>query len=121
MTSKPFRLSLLVGCLVAAAGAMIAIPVVAAELKRVAGHTVEVKKNKKSGEEALVVDGRELHTNQYVNLDDAYAFDGTNALVGSSSEGGNMCDSSPFVLSFPAGGGAPRLDGPLDSCATVTH
>ena len=40
--------------------------------------------------------------------------------VGVASNGGNMCDAAPFVLSFPPHGPV-RLDGPLDSCNSVNH
>ncbi|MGX5721729.1 hypothetical protein [Shinella zoogloeoides] len=92
-------------------------PVHAVELEKIAGHTVEIRE--KDFEKVLVVDGRELHTNQIVFLDDVYAFGDTVALVGTSSGGGNACDGAPFVLSFP-GRGAPRIDGPIDSCVSVS-
>jgi hypothetical protein len=104
----------LVGALLAAA----VLPVWAAEITSLAGHTVEIKE--RDSEKSLVVDGRELHRNQFILLDEAYAFGQTLVVVGSSSAGGNACDSAPFVLSFPQGGAA-RLDGPLDSCTSVTH
>lgn len=90
----------------------------AVELEKIAGHTVEIKE--RDFEKVLSIDGRELHTNQIIFLDDIYAFGGTVVVVGTSSGGGNACDGSPFVVSFPEKG-APRIDGPLDSCAPVSH
>lgn len=89
----------------------------AVELEKIAGHTVEIQE--RDFEKALIVDGRELHRNQIVFLDDVYALDDTTVLVGTSSGGGNACDGSPFVLSFPRSG-APRIDGPIDSCTPVS-
>ncbi len=89
----------------------------ALELEKVAGHTVEIQE--KDFEKALIVDGRELHKNQIVFLNDVYAFGDITVLVGTSSGGGNACDGSPFVLSFPRSG-APRIDGPIDNCASVS-
>jgi hypothetical protein len=90
----------------------------AAEIRKLAGHAVEVKEA--DTEKSLTVDGRELHRNQLIFLDDIYGFASTLIVVGSSSAGGNACDSAPFVLSFP-NGGAPRFDGPLETCMSVDH
>lgn len=89
----------------------------AVELEKIAGRTVEIQE--KDFEKALIVDGRELHKNQIVFLDDVYAFGDTTVLVGTSSGGGNACAGSPFVLSFPGRGG-PRIDGPIENCASVS-
>lgn len=90
----------------------------AVELEKIAGRTIEIKE--RDFEKVLTVDGRELHTNALIFLDDVYAFGGTVVVVGTSSVGGNACEGSPFVLSFPEKG-APRIDGPLDSCTPVSH
>lgn len=90
----------------------------AVELEKIAGRTIEIKE--RDFEKVLTVDGRELHTNAIIFLDDVYAFDGTVVVVGTSSGGGNVCEGAPFVLSFPDKG-APRIDGPLDSCTPVSH
>lgn len=88
----------------------------AIEVGRVAGHSVEVKKE--DFDAALSVDGRVLHKNSIILFDEIVSINGVLALVGSSSPGGNACDGSPFVLSFAA---TPRLDGPVDSCASIEH
>lgn len=108
---RVFALSL-IGLLAGAA-----LPAKGVELEKIAGHTVEIRE--KDFEKVLTVDGRDLHTNQIVFLDDIHAFKDTVVIVGTSSAGGNACDGSPFVLSFPKGG-APRLDGPIESCAPVS-
>lgn len=111
-------------CIAAVSMLLVALPVaispaIALDLDRIAGHTVELRG--KEMDKTLVVDGRVIHSDRIILFDDLYALDGTLALVGESSGGGNACDASPFVLSFPEGGGAPRLDGPLENCMTVTH
>lgn len=90
----------------------------AIEIRSIAGHTVEVRE--KDFQKALFVDGREIHANEYITFDSAYALGGSIAIVGSSSPGGNACNSSPFILSFPSGG-SPRFDGPLENCLAVEH
>ncbi len=90
----------------------------AIEIREIAGHRVQVLE--KELQKALVVDDREIHVDQYITFDAAYALSGSLVLIGSSSAGGNACDGSPFVLSFPAGAN-PRFDGPLESCAIVEH
>ncbi|MFN7090294.1 MAG: hypothetical protein ACK4P4_07065 [Allorhizobium sp.] len=90
----------------------------AIEIRSIAGHTVEVRE--KDFQKALFVNGREIHTNEYITFDSAYVLSGSIAIVGSSSPGGNACNSSPFVLSFPAGG-SPRFDGPLETCFAVDY
>jgi hypothetical protein len=90
----------------------------AIEIDAIAGHSVQVVE--KDFQKALVVDGREIHVDQYISFEAAYALGGSLVLVGSSSAGGNACEATPFVLSFP-GSGKPRLDGPLESCALISH
>ncbi|MDP9839870.1 hypothetical protein J2T09_004650 [Neorhizobium huautlense] len=93
-----------------------ATPAQAIEVGRVAGHSVEIKKE--DFEAALSVDGRQLHKNSIILFDEIVSINGVLALVGSSSPGGNACDGSPFVLSFAE---TPRLDGPIDSCVSIEH
>lgn len=90
----------------------------AIEISEVAGHRVQVLE--KEFQKALMVDDREIHVDQYITFDAAYALSGSLVLIGSSSAGGNACDGSPFVLSFSAGAN-PRFDGPLESCSIVEH
>ena len=52
-------------------------------------------------------------------LDQIAIVGGIPVLIGGTSDGGNSCDGSPFVLSFPTGA-PPRFDGPIDSCSKVT-
>ncbi|WP_217570373.1 hypothetical protein [Mesorhizobium sp. GbtcB19] len=90
-----------------------------AEELRMFGHDVSILKNKDQTQDQLSVDGKVIHADEYISFDEVAIVDGTPAVIGESSPGGNACDASPFVLSFPPGK-APRLDGPLDSCATIT-
>lgn len=71
-------------------------------------------------ERALKIDGRELHRNAILLFDGLIIVSGVPALIGSSSNGGNACDSSPFVVSFPPEG-KPRFDGPIEACAYIQH
>lgn len=88
---------------------------------RAFGHDISILKNKVGQtQDQLSVDGKVIHTNEYVSFDEIAVVNGTPLIVGDSSPGGNACDASPFVLSFPAGK-APRLDGPLESCAVVSR
>ncbi|MGH6945327.1 MAG: hypothetical protein ACREH6_14035, partial [Geminicoccaceae bacterium] len=72
------------------------------------------------GEQKLVVDGREVLENWSLNLEASAIVDGIGILIGISNTGGNACDVSPFVLSFPPDQPA-RIDGPLANCRVVTY
>lgn len=66
-------------------------------------------------EQVLTIDGREVLKDAILNIEDIHLISGTPAIVGSSSAGGNACDSAPFVVSFPRDAN-PRVDGPIESC-----
>lgn len=68
---------------------------------------------------SLRIDDREVLKNYYVDLDEVHVVGGIGVIVGISSAGGNACEGSPFVVSFPKDAN-PRVDGPLDSCYPVT-
>jgi hypothetical protein len=87
-------------------------------MQTIAGHKVEIVGA--HGTERLKVDGRVVHRNGYISIDEVQRIGGVDVAIGSSSNGGNACDVAPFVLSF-AKGKKPRLDGPLGTCKTVTH
>lgn len=99
------------------ATAFIAMPVNAAEFNMTLfGHAVSISP---SGDQfKLEIDGRQVLKNYYLDLDDIYLVGTTPAVIGTSSGGGNACEGSPFVISFPTDG-APRVDGPLDTCFGV--
>ncbi|MFD1745036.1 hypothetical protein ACFSE1_06120 [Rhizobium helianthi] len=84
---------------------------------RLFGHRVSIAKSN-DDQFSLKVDDREIHRNYFVDIDDVHVVGGTPVAVGASSGGGNACESSPFVLSFPEGQNA-RIDGPLDNCMPV--
>ncbi len=88
--------------------------------RTVSGHRVAVAPGRKALEEVLTVDGKVVHRNAFITIEEATSVGGAHVVVGSSSNGGNACDGSPFVLSFQRGGRL-RLDGPLKSCKSVTH
>ena len=71
-------------------------------------------------ERKLQINGRVVLTNAIVTFSEVMSVNGIPALIGESSNGGNACDASPFIISFPTAG-APRLDGPLDVCAEVKY
>lgn len=78
------------------------------------GHAVEILKTA-DDQEQLAVDKKVLLKDQYISLEEVATVDGVPSVVGQRSAGGNICDGSAFILSFPRN--APvRIDGPLDSC-----
>lgn len=90
----------------------------ALDIQKINGHEVSIKED--DFDKVLQVDGLEMHRNMYVSLEEMATVSGVPVIVGSSSNGGNACDSSPFVLSVPSGTKA-QFDGPLDSCSTISH
>jgi len=82
------------------------------------GHSIEIKVIEPDNDEALFVDGKQLLTKHFIDLDKNGRIGATDFVIGSSSDGGNACDESPFVLRFTANEPV-RLDGPLHSCWTV--
>lgn len=88
----------------------------AEDLSRAFGHSVDLVIPKEFGDErTLSVDGRVLLRQDYIDLRETAIVDGVGVVIGYAGPGGNACDASPFVLSFPKGS-APRLDGPVDAC-----
>jgi hypothetical protein len=85
----------------------------------IAGHQVEIVSDD-NGNETLKVDGKAIHRNAYVSIDEVKTIGSVDVAIGSSSAGGNACDAPPFVLSF-AKGKKSRFDGPIDVCKTVTY
>ncbi|MBO3759979.1 hypothetical protein J5J10_09290 [Ciceribacter sp. L1K23] len=81
------------------------------------GHAVAIVKA--GDEESLEIDGRSVLKDYYLFVDEVRLVGGVPVVLGSASAGGNACDGAPFVLSFPDGA-APRIDGPIDSCVSVS-
>jgi hypothetical protein len=78
------------------------------------GHVVEIRKST-DGREQLSVDKKVLLNDQYISLEEIATVDGIPSVIGQRSAGGNACNGSAFILSFPAS--APvKIDGPLDAC-----
>lgn len=88
------------------------------ESRAVAGHTVTVIQTE-DFMQALEVDGERLREDGLILLDQPLTVAGQPVLTGVSGPGGNACDAAYFVLLLPEGQPA-RLDGPIDSCATMT-
>ncbi|MDW9783684.1 hypothetical protein GOB29_03300 [Sinorhizobium meliloti] len=80
------------------------------------GRSVSV--SKVEDQQRLTIDGREILKNYYVSIDQIEVVDGIPVVIGTSSMGGNACEGSPFIVSFPPDGN-PRVDGPLDTCLGV--
>lgn len=87
---------------------------------KAAGHEIQISNNLDAGETKLVVDGKQMHVEHYIGIDEIAVVGSTWVIVGSSSGGGNACEATPFVLSLPNGEPA-RFDGPLETCAVVSH
>lgn len=68
----------------------------------------------------IEIDGRAVHKNWSLSIDEVAVVSGTPVLIGSSGPGGNSCEATPFIISFPEGK-APRFDGPVDTCWLVTQ
>ena len=68
----------------------------------------------------LSVDGRKLHENWILWLDEVALVGGVPVMIGTSGPGGNACEATPFILSFPEGRAA-RFDGPVDTCGVVEY
>ncbi|MBX9454567.1 MAG: hypothetical protein KL863_00295 [Rhizobium sp.] len=88
------------------------------ELGRFFGHSVSVDGD--YPEMSLKIDGRELHRNAILAFEDVAVVAGVPVLIGKSSNGGNACDGTPFVVSFPPSGD-PRIDGPLEICSAINY
>ena len=81
------------------------------------GHEVSLI-SKEGQETRLMVDGRELTKDWIVTLSEAAIVGGAGIVIGSVSTGGNACDSSQFIISFPPGQ-QPKFDGPVGDCSSV--
>jgi hypothetical protein len=83
------------------------------------GHLVAVFK---SGDfqEKLLVDGKTIFTDAYVSIAEIGYFNNVGVAIGSLSSGGNACEASYFVLSFPLNE-KPRIDGPVGNCFPIRY
>jgi len=80
------------------------------------GHHIVIRQS--DYEQVLSIDGRNVLKDATLTIDDVRVISGIPTVIGSSSPGGNSCNSSPFVVSFPVDGN-PRVDGPIESCYPV--
>ncbi|MGO4112240.1 hypothetical protein ACC786_11365 [Rhizobium ruizarguesonis] len=64
------------------------------------GHHIVITKGSDS-QDSLKIDDREVLKDYYVDIDEMHVIDGMAVAVGTSSAGGNACEGSPFVVSFP--------------------
>lgn len=83
--------------------------------RTVAGHAVSIVEGA-DFLQVLQVDGKDMHSDGLILLDQEFAVGGVPVLTGVSGSGGNACDAAPFVLVLPEGQPA-RLDGPIDTCS----
>ncbi|MER9836146.1 hypothetical protein NKJ28_14355 [Mesorhizobium sp. M0145] len=83
------------------------------------GHSVEIYGET---EETMHLDGKPTITDGRLTIDEITIVNGIPTLVGNSLSGGNACEGSPFIVSFPPSG-QPRIDGPIEGaeCALVTR
>jgi hypothetical protein len=88
-------------------------PALADQEMKVFGHRVEVVGP--FDDQKLIVDGTVLVKDAIVSIAKIDVVGGTGVLIGGASDGGNSCDISPFIVSFPAGK-PPKVDGPIDEC-----
>ncbi len=84
---------------------------------RAFGHTVQTVPSDNG--EIIKINGREMHRNVHISFEEYAIVDGVGIVIGQSGAGGNACNSSPFVISFPLGED-PRFDGPLEACVGVS-
>jgi hypothetical protein len=84
---------------------------------QVFGHRVAVESDDDG--EILKVDDREVHRNIYVHIERVAVIDDVRTIVGTSSDGGNACAPTPFVLTLPAGD-EPKLEMFPEDCAGPT-
>ena len=113
---KGARLSAMMGLVAAGLGG--ALPAGAMEFDlQMFGHHVAVESTDDG--EVLKIDEQELHRNSYVHIERVTVIDGTQTVVGTSSDGGNACAATPFVLSWPTGA-APKLDMFPEDCTAVS-
>jgi len=80
---------------------------------KVFGHRVEVVGP--FNDQRLVVDGAVLVKDAIVSISQIDVVGRTGVLIGGASGGGTACDTSPFIVSFPAGE-PPKVDGPIEEC-----
>jgi hypothetical protein len=109
----------LAGRLAVAFLAVVSSAALATEFRaRLFGHEVVIAKS--GFDDQLSVNGRVLQKSPILSISEMAVVSGVGVAIGRSGDGGNSCEASPFVLSFPAGDAA-RLDGPLDTCRPVSH
>lgn len=95
---------------------LLAPGVLAADVSRFFGHEIAI--TGENPERSLEIDGRSVLKDAIISISEVTVIGGVPTLVGERSAGGNACDASPFIISFPQSG-QPRIDGPIDSCAYV--
>lgn len=97
------------------------VPVITAsavDVGQMFGHSIEIVGD--YPDRIIRINGREMHKNAILTFDELVLVSGVPALIGNSSNGGNACDGTPFVISFPSGGN-PRFDGPIEACAIINY
>jgi hypothetical protein len=85
---------------------------------RISNKIVEI--TEKDFGKSLKVNGEILHENYLISLEEIITIDDRKVLLGSSHEGGNMCESQYFLL-YVSREGSVKFDGPLDSCVRFEY
>jgi hypothetical protein len=83
------------------------------------GHGVSVSRNK-DFEQQLRIDDKIVIKDSIVSIEDVRVIDGVGVAIGYTSAGGNACNESYFVLSFPIEQPV-RIDGPTGNCFSITY
>ena len=78
------------------------------------GHHIEIRTGT-NGNEVLEVDNKVLLSELHIDIDQVGKIGDDGFAIGSTNEGGNVCEGSTFILNLPDGAAA-RIDGPLDTC-----
>lgn len=84
------------------------------------GHKVSVWTKVRYAPEELTVDQKSMLTSPFIGFEEIGILGTTGFAIGSTSDGGNACEGSLFVLSFVENAPA-RLDGPLDTCGPLEY
>jgi hypothetical protein len=78
------------------------------------GHQIEIRTGT-DGNEVLKVDDKVFLSELHIDIEKIGQIGDGGFAVGSTNQGGNVCEGSTFILNLPDAAAA-RIDGPLDTC-----
>jgi hypothetical protein len=78
------------------------------------GHHIAIHAGS-DGNEVLEVDDKVLLSELHIDIENVGKIGDDGFAIGSTNQGGNVCEGSTFILNLPDGAAA-RIDGPLDTC-----